>query len=175
MHIKRKGSIKMRIKEIKVELLKDIFPKDFEPYGQIMGNEKGEPLEDFTYLRYWPTNVETGDKNEEIDIGLLICQRTEDKITKLERHKNTFEILFPFGGDTIWVLAPPDNNKKKPDLSRIRAFHLDGTLGICLHKGTWHWAPICLKETVKFMVLLKGGLEDPTEYQDINLELKLLI
>lgn len=165
----------MNEKEIKVELLKDISSKDFELYGQIMGIEKGEPIEDFSYLRYWPKNVDIGVADEEIDIGLLICRRTEGNITKLERHRRTYEILFPLDGGTIWVMAPPDNTKDKPDLSKIRAFYLDGTMGMCLHKGTWHWAPICLKEAVKFMVLLKGGLEDPTDYQDLNLELKLLV
>ena len=44
----------MRNKEIKVELLKDISAKDFEPYGQIIGRGEGKPLEDFPYLLYWP-------------------------------------------------------------------------------------------------------------------------
>lgn len=164
----------MKNKEIKVELLKDISAKDFEPYGQIIGRGEGKPLEDFPYLLYWPKNIDLGTKIEEIDIGLLVCKRIKDNnVLKLERHKRTFEVLFPFGGGTIWVLAPPDNSSQKPDLSRIRAFYLDGTLGMSLHKGTWHWAPVCLKEIVKFIVLLKGEIEDPTEYHNLDLELKL--
>ncbi|KKL90299.1 hypothetical protein LCGC14_1906060, partial [marine sediment metagenome] len=46
---------------------------------------------------------------------------------------------------------------------------------MALHKGTWHWAPICLQETAKFIVLLKGDLADPTDYKDLDVELKLLL
>ena len=165
----------MMTKEVKVELLKDISHADFKPYGQIMGIEEGAPLEDFPYLRYWPKNVDLGLSNEDIDAGLLLCKRTDDKITKMERHKLTLEVLFPLGGETIWVMAPADNSKEGPDLTRIRAFLLDGTLGMCLHKGTWHWAPICLQDTAKFIVLLKGELTDPTDYRGFDVELKLLV
>ena len=166
----------MKCREIKIELLKDISDRDFNPYGQIMGIERGKPLEDFTYLRYWPKNVDLGDDIEEIDLGFLVCTRTDDGITRLERHKRTYEILFPTGtGESIWVMAPYDNSRDRPDISGIRAFYLDGTLGMCLHKGTWHWAPVCMRDRVKFMVLLKGGLEDPTDYVDLGFELKLVI
>ena len=164
----------MKTKEVKVELLKDVPQADFRSYGQIMGIEKGVPLEDFPYLRYWPKNVDLGLSNEDIDAGLLLCMRTDDEITKMERHKLTLEVLFPLTGETIWVMAPADNSRKEPDPTRIRAFLLDGTLGICLNKGTWHWAPVCLRETAKFIVLLKGRITD-IDYQDLGVELRLVM
>ena len=129
----------MKTKEVKVELLKDVPQADFRSYGQIMGIEKGVPLEDFPYLRYWPKNVDIGVNSEDMDAGLLFCMRTDDRITKMERHKLTLEVLFPLEGETIWVMAP-----------------------------------VCLRETAKFMVLLKGAITD-TDYQDLGVELRLVL
>ena len=165
----------MEIKEIKVELLTEISPSDFKPYGQIMGLEDKVPLEDFVHLSYWAKNVDLGPDNEKIDGGLLLCKKVNSQITKMERHKMTSEIFIPLIGQTIFVMAPADNSKEMPDLTKIRAFLLDGTLGVVLHKGNWHWPPVPLRKTAKFVLLRKGELSDPTDMKDLGLELRLII
>jgi len=165
----------MEIRQIKVELLTEVSTADFQPYGQIMGLEEKAPLEDFAHLSYWTKNVDLDPDNEKLDLGLLLCKRTEAPIRKMERHKMTSEIFIPLTGQTIFVMAPADNSKEMPDLTRIRAFLLDGTLGVALHKGNWHWPPVPLRKTARFVLLRKGELSDPTEMKDLGLELKLVI
>ena len=165
----------MEVREIKVELLAEISPADFGSYGQIMGLEHQAPLENFPHLSYWTKNVDAGPDNEKIDLGLLLCKKTGEEITKMERHKLTSESFVPLTGQALFVMAPADNSKEMPDLTGIRAYLLDGTLGVALDKGTWHWPPIPLTDTAKFVLLRKGRLSDPTEMKDLDLELRLVI
>lgn len=165
----------MEIKEVKVKLLEKVSIADFQPYGQIIGIEEKTPLEDFAHLSYWTKNVDLGSDNEKLDLGLLLCKRVEAPIRKMERHKMTSEIFIPLTGQTIFVMAPADNSKEMPDLAGICAFLLDGTLGVALHKGTWHWPPLPIGKTAKFALLRKGELSDPTEMKDLGLEIKLVI
>jgi len=164
----------MKVKEVKIKLLKETFRVDFKPYGQIIGLEEEPPLEDFPHLRYWTKNVDLGTNNEKIDVGLLVCQRTDSKVTKMERHKLTSESFIPLTGETIFVMAPADNSKEMPDVTKVRAFLLDGTLGVALNKGTWHWPPIPLRKIARFVLLRKGELSDPTDMENLGVELKLV-
>jgi len=166
---------KIEIREIRIEPLTEISPSGFEPYGQIMGLEGEVPLENLAHVSYWTKNVDLGPSEEKIDLGLLLCKRTEAPVTKMERHKLTSESFVSLSGQAIFVMAPADNRKEMPDLTRIRAFLLNGTLGVALNKGTWHWPPIPLEKTAKFTLLRKGELSDPTDMKDLGLELRLII
>ncbi len=55
-----------------------------------------------------------------------------------------------------------------PDISRVKAFYLNGKLGAALHKGNWHWPPIPLGETVKFVLIRKGTLWETTEIKELG-------
>lgn len=62
----------------------------------------------------------------------------------VESHRLTHQSFIPLGGSVpvIHVVAPPPEDPDAPDiapdLSKARAFLLDGTMGTCLRRGTWH-------------------------------------
>jgi len=76
-------------------------------------------------------------------------------------------------GECILVMAPRDNKEAKPDVGRIKAFYLNGTLGVSLPAGNWHWPPIPLGNRVKLLLIRKGTKSDPcdiVELKDIGLD-----
>lgn len=165
----------MEKKYIKIEHLYNISQEDFAHYGQIVGLCNKPPLEDFENLKYYNENINLGpvEKNvEEVSCGLLICKERKpgEPIVEFERHMLITETFIPLNGEgVIFVLAPADNSKDKPDTEKIRIFLLDGSLGVLLHKGTWHWPPMPLKRSANIILLTKGNLSGDTNFADIGL------
>jgi len=158
----------MAVKEVKITPLEEVSPEDFAPYGQIMGRCDGEPFETIEILKYWTANADLGPDNEKADGGLLLCNKSGRTIKYLERHPETAENFIPIENECIFVMAPADNGSDKPDVSKLAAFYLNGSLGVALHKGTWHWPPIPLSETVKLVLVRKGTLHEETEIVNLD-------
>jgi len=166
----------MKTKYVKIERLTDLTCDEFAPYGQIIGLEDAPPLEDLPYLNYWTHNVDIGPDEEKLDLGLLLCkpQSPGTPITKMERHPYTWEIFMPPVGEVVFVMAPTDVTGDKPDVDSIRAFLLDGTLGVALPAGNWHWPPIPVGAPAKITLLRKGPRLDKTDFADLGVEVKLI-
>ena len=158
----------MNTLEVKIVPLEETTAEEFAPYGQIMGREAGEPFETLEILKYWTKNADLGQENEKVDGGLIVCNKSGRRVKYFERHPETGEYFIPIEGECIFVMAPADNSKDRPDISRVKAFYLNGKLGAALHKGNWHWPPIPLGETVKFVLIRKGTLWETTEIKELG-------
>lgn len=158
----------MSVKEIKIINLEEVTSEEFAPYGQIWGREKGEPFETLEHLKYYSNNADLGPEVEKIDGGLLVCNKNGRIIKYFERHPETSENFIPIEGECIFVMAPGDNTKDKPDISHIMGFYLNGSLGVALPAGNWHWPPIPVGEIVKLVLVRKGTLRDPFETVDLK-------
>jgi ureidoglycolate lyase len=158
----------MKVHEVKITPLEETSQEEFAPYGQIMGREVGEPYETLEILTYWTKNADLGAEGEKVDGGLLSCNKSGRTVRYLERHPETSENFIPIEGECLFVMAPADNSKEKPDVSRLKAFYLNGSLGVALHKGTWHWPPIPLGEKVKLVLVRKGTLWEETQIKNLD-------
>jgi ureidoglycolate hydrolase len=158
----------MRVEEVKIINLEEVTDEEFAPYGQIWGREKGEPYKTLEYLKYYSDNVDLGPQAEWVDGGLLVCNKKGRIIKYFERHPENSESFVPIEGDCIFVMAPVDNTKDKPDISRIKAFYMNGSLGVALPPGNWHWPPIPLGEIVKLILVRKGTQRNPFESVDLE-------
>lgn len=158
----------MKIQEVRITPLGEVSREEFAPYGQIMGREEGEPYETMEILRYWTKNADLGPEGEKVDGGLLTCNKSGRTIRYLERHPETAENFIPIQGECLFVMAPADNGSDVPDLSRLKAFYLNGSLGVALHKGTWHWPPVPLGEKVKLVLVRKGTLWEETQIKNLE-------
>ena len=158
----------MAVKEIKITPLEEVTAEEFAPYGQIMGRCEGEPFETLEILKYWTKNADLGPDNEKADGGLLLCNKSGKTIKYLERHPETAENFIPIENECIFVMAPADNASDKPDVSKLAAFYMNGSLGVALHKGTWHWPPVPLSETVKLVLVRKGTLWEEAEFKNFD-------
>jgi len=163
----------MSVKQVKMIDLEEVSNEEFAPYGQIWGREEGEPLEVLENLKYYSDNADLGPAVEMVDAGLLICNEKGKDIQYFERHPETSENFIPIEGECVLVMAPRNNKEAKPDVSRIKAFYLNGTLGVALPAGNWHWPPIPLGDRVKLLLIRKGTKSDPcdvVELKDIGLD-----
>ena len=163
----------MKIKQLKISNLEDVSNEEFAPYGQIWGREEGEPLEVLENLKFYSYEAKLEPAVEMVETGLLICNEKGRKISYFERHPETSETFIPIEGQCVFVMAPGVDGEVKPDVNRIKAFYLSGTLGVALPAGNWHWPPIPLGRQAKLLLLRKGSNSDPcdtVELKDMGLE-----
>ena len=158
----------MNYKEVKIVNLEEITKEEFAPYGQIWGREEEAPVEVLNNLKYYSNNVDLGPEIEQIDAGLLVCNSSGKQIEYFERHPETSESFVIIEGECIFVMAPGDNTHMKPDVSLIKAFYMNGNLGVALPAGNWHWPPIPIGETVKLVLVRKGTKRDPVDIVDLH-------
>jgi len=158
----------MKVQEVKIIPLEETSQEEFAPYGQIWGREEGEPYETLEILKYWTKNADLGAEGEKVDGGLLSCNKNSRTVHYLERHLETSEDFIPIQGECLFVMAPADNSRDEPDVSRLKAFYMNGRLGVALHKGTWHWPPIPLGEKVKLILVRKGTLWEETQIKNLD-------
>lgn len=164
----------MKRLELKIIPLDEVSDEEFAPYGQIMGREKGDPKVSREVLKYWTKTADLGpDEDQLVDCGLLVCNKNARNVRYFERHPETSENFVPVEGECIFVMAPIDLSKDKPDVSRIKAFYLNGKLGVALPKGNWHWPPIPLGDQVKLVLVKKGKnfqRQDFAELKDLGID-----
>lgn len=140
----------MPITNIKIQQLTQ---KRFEPFGQVITKRRGEPNVSLEILNYWHNINNLTSLGKEGVTGYLETKNRDFAFHKMERHKNTIEAFIPLGDCSIFPVAPPHD--PIPDQDQITAFILDGTKGVILKEGVWHWAPFPLSESTSFILLLK--------------------
>ena len=163
----------MDVKYLTITDLEDVTGVEFAPYGQIWGREEGEPLEALENLKFYAYEEKLEPAVEMVESGLLICNAKGREIRYFERHPETSETFIPIEGQCIFVMAPGDEGEAKPDVDRIRAFYLNGSLGVALPAGNWHWPPIPVGKQVKLLLIRKGSNSDPCDtaaLQDMGLK-----
>jgi len=164
--------------KLKVFPLSEMTDEEFAPYGEIIGREKGVSKKTPGY-EYWPENIDFGPNPELVVSGLFQINKESKKGKGLERHADISESFFPIEGKSLFILAPPDNSKSKPDTTKFKAVYLDGRLGISLKKGTWHWPTLLGDERARYVIVRKGKigqLREKKELKDLNIkDINLLI
>lgn len=88
---------------------------------------------------------------------IMALHRAEPGFRRITRHLSVTQCLASVGGRpwTIAVAPPdaPDDASALPDLSRLRAFRVEGHQAIMLHRSTWHAGPFFDDETLSFFNL----------------------
>jgi ureidoglycolate hydrolase len=151
-----------KIIQVRSEILT---PETFEPYGEILYGY-GQPDIDWRDTFHlvdwlevgWPRVVGSG----HLCFEHLRMLRASFEFDMLERHVKSTQAFIPLGGDpSIFCLAPPtdpDDPDSLPDLDKVKAFILDGTIPINLHPGTWHQDPLPLREKADFLLVTRAEL-----------------
>lgn len=127
-------------------------------FGEVIEKPAGNPSVAVEGVqRYWHNVNSLEELGEEGVTGYLEAPRRKFKLAKMERHKNTQEAFIPLKGVSVFMLAPPG---EKPDPSEMTPFLMDGSKGILLDEGVWHWVPFPLTEKATFALLLKKETVD---------------
>ena len=131
-------------------------------------------LDDFDVLDYWG-GVATISR-EAMRLGYLRPKKRALAFSWFERHLKGTQTFVPLNGSrSLIAVAPPyeaDNPDALPKLDEVRAFVLDGTMGINLHPGTWHWTPFPLDDQSDFIILVRESVADD-DLNFIDLEKRL--
>ena len=126
----------MRTVEVPVEALTH---NSFRRFGQIIGELDEPPAWRRPRLTSWRMRFEM---EGHPDLKCIHYMFQERKFTMMERHFSHTESRVPLGGgQAVMVVAAsehPLDPKSLPEPEDVRAFLLDGSVGIMLARGTWH-------------------------------------
>jgi ureidoglycolate lyase len=103
----------------------------FRPFGQVIGIDE--------------VRIELRD-GEEFHLDIISYDRKPIRAAVLNRHHQATQALVALDAKpTVIIVAPSDVAfTDQDDLSALRAFVCDGSLGINLALGTWHQGPFPL-------------------------------
>ncbi len=115
--------------------------------------------------------------NDDLTLNLVTFNRREPVIRWMEYHSKHTQTFIPLGGKPfIMVLGKPtrrrpdgsmdESQAELPDLANVRAFHFDGSCGVCMHIGTWHEVPFPLQDGTNFVALVTNETNRNLEEHD---------
>jgi len=133
----------------------------FEPFGWVLG--KKEPLsrlEGPTATLWHEHNFDPGEGGV-VEFLWIQYVRRGFTVERLESHRLTEQAIIPVGREPIvHVVCPPPEDSTAPDISpdwnRMAAFLLDGTMGVCVKRGCWHWS-FPLVEPANYLLVTRGS------------------
>lgn len=141
--------------------------ESFAPFGQVLASERSG-TDDAT--------IEVRD-GERFRLNILSYERRPLVVDHLNAHHKATQALFALGGKpTLLVVAPPGSTfSAAADLDVVRAFVCDGTAGVNLSIGTWHWGPYPITNRVDLVNLQGAGFADDNEIARLERDLGLTI
>ncbi|MDA0367849.1 MAG: ureidoglycolate lyase [Proteobacteria bacterium] len=140
-------------------------------YARMSDDVADSRLDDFDVLDYWGgiANI----SQEPMRLGYLRPKKRDLAFSWFERHLKGTQTFVPLkGARSVIAVAPPyesNNPEALPKLDEVRAFVLDGSMGINLHPGTWHWTPFPLDDQSDFIILVRESVaEDDLNFIDLE-------
>jgi len=100
-------------------------------------------------------------------ITYLDIHSKPEKNNAIEKHNTSAEAFIPLDGRTVLMAVPAEatNADGTPDMSKCKAFLMDGSKGVLLKKSTWHAVPYLLSDSASYLVLVDDAI---IEKDDIN-------
>ncbi len=126
------------MKTVKVEALTN---EAFAPFGQFytMDQPAGYPLSGELH-RFFPDRV-VAYQGHQVAFSPILVKRPEVmKVTQVEYHTTTCEMIMPLNDDMILHVAPPSAGKPLPEYTR--AFLVPKHTLIKMNACVWHLAPL---------------------------------
>ena len=90
--------------------------------------------------------------------GVLESRPRPMVLGRMERHLRTREILVALEGETVFCVAPPQEDADGGVLSGLTAVRLRAGQALILETGAWHWIPYPVADAVaRFLVVFRSG------------------
>jgi len=134
----------------------------FAPFGQVIA--RGDMVMEL--------------RGEEVfHLNVLHYDRKPLRCDHLNRHHRATQALVALAGKpTLLVVAPPEFDFSSPDhLPHVRAFICDGTSGVNLALGTWHWGPYPLADYVDLVNVQGKNFDTDNEVAYLERDLGVVI
>lgn len=126
------------MRKIKVQQLTK---QDFAPFGEYydFANPDGYPLSGEIH-RFFPDRV-TAYHGKNVGFSPILVKKPEImKVTQIEYHTTTCELIMPLNDDMILHVAPPSAGKPLPEYTK--AFLVPKNTLIKMNACVWHLAPL---------------------------------
>jgi len=155
--------------------VKNLNQKYFSQYGKVLGPQDSIPSSSNELFDIW---VGIDEIMSRVGVPLLSWFNVKPKrdfiCNKIERHLESSETIIPMHGQSIMIvgLSKNSNPEEQLDLNTINAFYLDGTRGINLKPGVWHWIPYPLSDEANF-ILVRGDETNKKDCEIIDLKEKM--
>ena len=161
------------MKEMPIKILTR---ENFAPFGTIIETPSTKPAISDRSLDFWEALAELD--VEKPQVSFLVVKKRDLSLDKIERHVKLTEVFIPLEGVSVFPLAPPkdvEDPKAEVPLDESVAFILDGSKGIVMKKGTWHWAPFPITEKATFAVILgMNTVKEDLDIRDVKPPIKIL-
>ncbi|SDR64173.1 Ureidoglycolate hydrolase (allantoin degradation) [Rhizobiales bacterium GAS113] len=120
--------------EITLELLS---ASAFEPFGQVIRPSSSEPSYSTGLLRSWRVDY---DAEGGTDVHCIEYAHGPFACELIERHFTVSQTFIALGNaDSIMLVGPATaRGESPPRPETLRAFYVLSSVGIMMHKGTWH-------------------------------------
>jgi ureidoglycolate lyase len=114
---------------------------------------------------------------EEFHLNVLHYERKPLRCDHLNAHHKATQALIALAGKpTLLVVAPGDLDFSTEDhLAHVRAFVCDGTAGVNLALGTWHWGPYPIADHVDLVNVQGAGFADDNEVAYLTRDLGVVV
>jgi len=134
----------------------------FAPFGQVIG--RGDMVMELRDGEAFHLNVLSYDRRP------LVCDH-------LNRHHRATQALVALAGrPTLVIVAPKEHDFSTRDhLAHVRAFLCDGSAGINLALGTWHWGPYPLMDHVDLVNVQGKGFATDNEVAYLERDLGVVV
>ena len=142
----------------------------FEPFGRVIDKPPRASDVAREYLDWWGGLYDL-DFSDTAALGYLEIRRQAFEITALERHVKAAEIFIPIEGVSVMPFAPAGDNENPeavPDLSQLTAFIVDGTQGLVIEKGVWHFPPLPITKRMGFILTVRKETADDLDIKPIE-------
>lgn len=143
---------------------------------------RAEPLTDEAFAEFGQV-VAVGDAvmelrgGEVFHLNVLHYERMPLRCDHLNRHHKATQALVALAGKpTLLVVAPGAYDFSTEDhLAHVRAFVCDGSAGVNLALGTWHWGPYPLTDHVDLVNVQGKGFANDNEVAHLERDLGVVI
>jgi ureidoglycolate lyase len=146
-------------------------PEAFKPYGVVLTKPDRNPDANREDLEAWINfSGLLGLEDQHPILTYLQCKRHSLPVNQLERHCKGAEAFIPLEGTSILIAAHvgnPNDPNDTPDLDTVKAFLLDGSAGVFLPRGSWHWAPFPVTATATFVLIMDSGISEDIEVRAV--------
>ena len=143
----------------------------YENYGVLIERDTSIKADvEREYLNYWG-DVYDPKFDSGSTTGYLEMFRQDFLVNQLERHVTGPEIFIPVEGVSVMAFAPAgDNNDKgaEPDPEKIEVFIVDGSQGIVIERGVWHFPPLPITAVMRFMLVVPKNVGDDLDIKSFD-------
>lgn len=155
----------------------------FKNYGEVLEVPENKPTHTSNCFDIWMGFEEIITKNNKSKFSWFkVKHRNDFKSSNIERHLNTSEALIPVRGQSVIIVGLPGEKGSGEIIQKdsLKAFYIDGTKGINLKPGIWHWIPFPLEDEADFLLIFADRTDkDDCEVIDLTekmgIELKIIL